>query len=77
MSRRNVRRIGRQVTTSKPKSKPAFRMKKKSQRERDNERFDRYIAYIDNEDRVNQIIINTLKRLRDQAKADSELSQSV
>lgn len=73
MSRRNIKKIGRQVITSRP----VFRMKKKSQQERDSDGYNKYIAYIDNEERVDELIINSLKKHTDRLKATSELSRNI
>jgi len=70
MSRRNVKKIGRQVVTSRP----VFRMRKKSQQERDYDRYNKCIAYIDNEEKVNELIIDSLKKHIARLKVASELS---
>ena len=66
-----MKRIGRQVI----KGKPAFRMKKKSQKERDWDRYNNYIAYID-EERSNAIMIETLKRHAEKLKLKQPATQS-
>lgn len=71
MSRRNVKRPGRQAAVAVPR----FRMKKKSRAEKEKDRYDRHIAYIADEDSfTSKLLVESLKRYTERLKQSSSQS---
>jgi hypothetical protein len=68
MSRRNVKKSGRQATVAGAR----FRMKKKSRAEKEKDRYDRHIAYIAAEDSfTSKLLVDSLKRYTEKLKQTS------
>ncbi|SFO48047.1 hypothetical protein SAMN05428949_5331 [Chitinophaga sp. YR627] len=71
MSRRNVKKQGRQTAVAVSR----FRMKKKSRADKEKDRYDRHIAYIADEDSfTSKLLVESLKRYMEKLKQSSSLS---